>query len=147
LQADHHWPGLKAIGRIVHSRETPARTTTETAYYLLSSALSPDRLNEVVRSHWDVENRLHRRFNVVMNEDQVRTRLGNGPNNLAILRRMVLNLWQKDKAKGYLRGNSHAPNGIRAICQALSHSSEMQSPWPAAHVPFASIDICAMLAS
>ncbi len=35
-----------------------------------------------------------------MNEDQVRTRLGNGPNNLAILRRMVLNLWQKDKAKG-----------------------------------------------
>ncbi len=41
----------EAIGRIVHSRETPAETT-ETAYYLLSSALSPNRLNEVVRSHW-----------------------------------------------------------------------------------------------
>jgi predicted transposase YbfD/YdcC len=75
LQADHHWPGLKAIGRIVRSRETPAKTTTETAYYLLSSALSPDRFNEVVRSHWDVENRLHRRLDVVMNKDQVRTRL------------------------------------------------------------------------
>ncbi len=39
-----------------------------------------------------------------MNEDQDRTRLGNGPNNLAILQHMVLNLMQKDKAKGSLRG-------------------------------------------
>jgi len=37
-------------------------------------------------------------------EDQARTRLGNGPNNLAILRHMALNLMQKDKAKGSLRG-------------------------------------------
>jgi len=104
LQGNHQWPGLKAIGKVVRSRETPARTTTETAYYLLSSALSPDRFNEVVRSHWHVENRLHWRLDVVMNEDQDRTRLGNGPNNLATLRHMVLNLMQKDKAKGSLRG-------------------------------------------
>ena len=104
LQADHQWPGLKALGKVVRSRETPARTTTETAYYLLSSALSPDRFNEVVRSHWHVENRLHWRLDVVVNEDQDRTRLGNGPNNLATLRHMVLNLMQKDKAKGSLRG-------------------------------------------
>ena len=104
LQGDHQWPGLKALGKVVRSRETPAKTTTETAYYLLSSALSPERFNEVVRSHWDVENRLHWRLDVVMNEDQDRTRLGNGPNNLAILRHMALNLMQKDKAKGSLRG-------------------------------------------
>jgi len=36
-----------------------------------------------------------------MNEDQDRTRLGNGPNNLATLRHMVLNLTQ---AKGSRRG-------------------------------------------
>jgi len=62
------------------------------------------RPGKVVRSHWDVENRLHWRLDVVMNEDQDRTRLGNGPNNLATLRHMVLNLMQKDKAKGSLRG-------------------------------------------
>jgi len=104
LQADHRWPGLKAIGKVVRCRETEAKSTTETAYYVLSSALSPDRLNEVVRSHWGVENRLHWRLDVVMNEDQDRTRLGNGPNNLAVLRHMALNLMQKDKAKGSLRG-------------------------------------------
>jgi len=55
LQDDHRWPGLKAIGKVERSRETAAKTTTETAYYLLSTALSPNRFNEVVRSHWGIE--------------------------------------------------------------------------------------------
>ena len=104
LQQDHHWPGLAAIGKIVRTRETAAKTTTETAYYLLSMALSGERLNEVVRSHWGVENRLHWRLDVVMNEDQDRNRLGHGPHNLAVLRHMALNVMQKDPSKGSLRG-------------------------------------------
>jgi hypothetical protein len=79
--------------------KTPDKTTTETAYYLLSTALSPERFNEVVRQHWGVENRLHWRLDVVMTEDQDRTRLGNGPHNLAVLRHM-----QKEGPKGSLRG-------------------------------------------
>ena len=104
LQEAHQWPALTAIGKVVRIRETPAKTTTETAYYLLSVALSPDRLNEVVRQHWGVENRLHWRLDVTMNEDQDRTRLGNGPHNLAILRHMALNAMQKEGSKGSLRG-------------------------------------------
>ena len=104
LQDEHRWPGLAAIGKVERIRETPTKTTTETAYYLLSVALSPDRLNEVVREHWGVENRLHWRLDVVMNEDQDRTRLGDGPHNLAILRHMVLNAMQKEGSKGSLRG-------------------------------------------
>jgi len=104
LQDDHHWPGLAAIGKVVRSRETAGRTTTETAYYLLSCELSAERLNQVARSHWGVENRLHWRLDVVMNEDQDRTRLGNGPQNLAVLRHMALNVMHKDTSKGSLRG-------------------------------------------
>ena len=104
MQEDHNWPGLTAIGKVVRLRETATQTTTETAYYLLSTALSGERFNEVVRSHWGVENRLHWRLDVVMNEDQDRTRLGHGPNNLAILRHMALNVMQKDPTKGSLRG-------------------------------------------
>ena len=104
LQKEHQWPGLKAIGKVVRIRETPDKTTTETAYYLLSTALPPERFNEVVRQHWGVENRLHWRLDVVMNEDQDRTRLGNGPHNLAVLRHMALNAMQKEGSKGSLRG-------------------------------------------
>lgn len=51
LQADHHWPGLAGIGKVVRMRETSAKTTTETAYYLLSIDLSAQRFNDVARAH------------------------------------------------------------------------------------------------
>jgi predicted transposase YbfD/YdcC len=99
LQEIHQWPGLKAIGKITRTRETSAKTTTETAYYLLSMPLSPERFGEVVRAHWGVENRLHWVLDVVMNEDQARNRLDNGPQNLAVLRHMALNLITNEKSK------------------------------------------------
>lgn len=104
LQEDHHWPGLKAIGKVERIRETADKTSRETAYYLLSTALTGERFLEVVRAHWGVENQLHWRLDVVMNEDQQRARLDNGPNNLAVLRHMALNVIQKESSKGSLRG-------------------------------------------
>jgi predicted transposase YbfD/YdcC len=104
LQADHHWPGLAAIGKVKRIRETADKTTTETAYYLLTTALSAERFNEVAREHWGVENRLHWRLDVVMNEDQARARLDNGPHNMAVLRHMAINVMQKNGDKDALRG-------------------------------------------
>ena len=103
LQDDHQWPGLTAIAKVERTRETRTKTTTETAYYLLSAPLPPERCNEVVRSHWGIENRLHWRLDVTMNEDQDRTRLDNAPHNLAVLRHMAMNVMQKDKTKGSMR--------------------------------------------
>jgi predicted transposase YbfD/YdcC len=107
LQKHFQWPGLAAVGRVVRTRRTmagaTARTTTETAHYLLSTPLSAERLGQTVRSHWGVENRLHWVLNVVMNEDQGRSRLDNSPYNLAILRHMALNLMQKDRSNASLR--------------------------------------------
>ena len=104
LQEDHRWPGLVAIAKIDRTREIKGEARSETAYYLLSTPLSAERLNEVARSHWGVENSLHWRLDVVMNEDQMRNRLDNGPYNLAILRHMAINVMQKEGSKGSLRG-------------------------------------------
>lgn len=104
LRKQHQWPGLKAIGKVVRVRETADKTTAETAYYLLSRVLSPERFKQVVRQHWGIENSLHWRLDVVMNEDQDRTRMGHGPHNLAVLRHMAINAMQKEGSKGSLRG-------------------------------------------
>jgi len=96
--------GLAAVGKIERIRETAGKTTFESAYYLLSAPLTPERFNEVVRAHWGVENRLHWRLDVVMNEDQDRSRLENGPHNHAVLRHMAMNVMQKDGQKESLRG-------------------------------------------
>jgi hypothetical protein len=72
-------------------------------------APSPERFNKVVRSHWGVENRPHWRLDAVMNEDQDRSRLKNGPHNLAVLRNMALN----GMAKGLYEANSKEQIGMR----------------------------------
>lgn len=99
LQDDHQWPGLAAIGKIHRVRETKTKTTTETAYYLLSTPMTAERFAQVVRAHWGVENSLHWVLDVTMNEDQARNRLDNGPNNLAVLRHMALNILNAKKSK------------------------------------------------
>ncbi len=99
LQNHHQWPGLAAIGKIVRSREIKSKTTTETSYYLLSAAMTPERFGEVVRAHWGVENRLHWVLEVTMNEDQARNRLNNGPNNLAVMHNMALNILNVEKSR------------------------------------------------
>ena len=103
LQEVHDWPGLNAIGKVIRTRETSAKVTTETAYYLLSTPFSAERFGHVARSHWAVENSLHWCLDVIMNEDNARNRLDNGPYNLAILRHMALNLIRKEPSKGSLR--------------------------------------------
>jgi predicted transposase YbfD/YdcC len=108
LVETHAWPGLAAVGRIVRERESmrkgEARTTVETSYFLLSEKLSPARFAEVVRAHWGIENRLHWVLDVTMNEDKARNRLDNGPENIAVLRHMALNIIEKDASTGSKRG-------------------------------------------
>jgi len=104
LQHHHKWPGLVCIGKVTRTRETVAKTEIETAYYLLSATMTPERFNAVVRSHWGIENRLHWRLDVIMNEDQDRNRMDNSPYNFAILRHMAMNVMQKEGSKGSLRG-------------------------------------------
>jgi hypothetical protein len=51
-----------------------------------------------------VQNQLYWRLDVVMNKDQDRTRMGNGPHNLAVLRHMALNAMLKEGPKCSTRG-------------------------------------------
>ena len=58
-----------------------------------------------VRSHWEVENRLHWCLDVCLNDDQSRARVKNSAQNLATIRRMVLNILRLDKSrKGGIKG-------------------------------------------
>ena len=104
LQAHHAWPGLRAVGKVTAARETPAKTSIETRYFLLSQTLTPERFLAIVRAHWGIENGLHWVLDVTMNEDQMRNRKDNGPENLALLRRLALNLAALEPSKDSMRG-------------------------------------------
>ena len=103
VQEQHDWPGLAALGKITRTREVRGATSTETAYYVLSAPLSAERFGQVVRQHWGIENQLHWVLDVTMNEDQARHRKDHGPENLALLRRLALNVARLEPSKGSVK--------------------------------------------
>ena len=87
------FPGLKAIGRIEAERTTSdGQLATSIRYVALSRLMSPAKLAQVVRAHWTIENQLHWTLDVVFDEDDARTRKDNGPQNLAVIRRLAQNI-------------------------------------------------------
>jgi predicted transposase YbfD/YdcC len=52
-----------------------------------------------VRRHWGIENKVHWTMDVCFREDQSRARTGYAAENLATLRRLALNLLQREKTK------------------------------------------------
>jgi predicted transposase YbfD/YdcC len=87
------FPGLKAVGRIEAERTaTDGRLQTAVRYVAVSKLFSPAKLAQVVRDHWSIENRLHWTLDVVFDEDDARTRKDNGPENLAVIRRLAHNI-------------------------------------------------------
>jgi predicted transposase YbfD/YdcC len=83
------FPGLKAFAMI---RSKRGKDKTVERYYLMSRHYPPAQLLAIVREHWGIENRLHWTLDVVLDEDLARNRKDNAPANLAILRRLALNI-------------------------------------------------------
>ncbi len=85
-------PALATIGRVVATVERDGRTSTSTRYYLSSARLSAAAFAKAVRGHWAIENSLHWVLYTTFQEDAVRTRKDHGPENLAIIRKLALNV-------------------------------------------------------
>lgn len=97
----HAWPGLVSIGIAESTRQIGEKTSTETRYYLTAIPVGPAnsarRFARAVRYHWGIENSLHWSLDVSFNEDDCRVRKDNGPQNLAALRHVSLNLLKRDR--------------------------------------------------
>lgn len=103
LRREHGFPGLVAIAKVEATREVADRTSTAVRYFLLSTVMTAERLLQVVRAHWTIENSLHWVLDVVMDEDHARNRRDHGPENLALIRRFALNLLRTNPDKGSVR--------------------------------------------
>ena len=112
LQDLHRWPGLEAVGKVEAARETEGRTQTETRYCIMSRKMSSEELLKAVRNHWAIENSLHWVLDVQMGEDDLRNRMGHGPENLAAVRKIAPDIIRLMDDK--LSGQSHFKVSRRA---------------------------------
>lgn len=87
-----HFPHLAMIGMVETWVERAGTLTRERRYYLASAKLDAKTFAAAVRAHWHVENRLHWVLDVVFHDDLVRLRTGFGPQNMAVVRHMAMNL-------------------------------------------------------
>lgn len=98
------FPGLAAVAR-VETRCVRAGSPEPAIvrFFLLSTVLSPERMIDVARSHWTIENQLHWVLDVTLLEDAARARKDHAPQNLAVVRKMALNTLRQNPDKGSLK--------------------------------------------
>jgi len=97
------FPGLRAIAVVEAEVERNGSTSLERRYFLSSMPLDAKLFAYAVRCHWHVENRLHWVLDVVFHEDLSRLRSGAGPQNMATVRHMAVNLLRGPKDKHSLK--------------------------------------------
>ncbi len=89
------WPYLAQAFQVERMRKHGRRTSREVRYGITSApswALSPSALLGAVRGHWQIENGLHYRRDVSLDEDASLVRVGQAPHVLATLNNFVCGL-------------------------------------------------------
>jgi predicted transposase YbfD/YdcC len=93
------WRDLRSVGYVLSVVQREGRETVEVRYFISSLKPNAKLLAKAVRGHWGIENSQHWVLDVVFQEDQSRARLGNAAENLALLRRLAMNLMEKEGTK------------------------------------------------
>jgi len=99
------FPGIAAVARVETHRKTVNGTEPAIIrWFLLSTLLPPERVLDIARTHWTIENQLHWVLDVDLAEDAARSRKDHAPQNLALIRKLALNLLRQHPDKGSIKG-------------------------------------------
>ncbi len=115
------WPQVGQVCRIERKVTRKGQTSHEIRYAVTSlgpAAAGPDRLQQLWRGHWSIENRLHWERDVVLGEDGSQVRKGSAPQAMAALRNLMLGLLRLagvENVAATLRRNARHPDKALAI--------------------------------
>jgi predicted transposase YbfD/YdcC len=93
LPQKNKWKNLKSIIMVKRQRLLPDQEpTNEKRYYISSLPAVALKIAIAIRKHWGIENNLHRQLDVNFAEDNSVVNTGHAAENLAIFRRLALNI-------------------------------------------------------
>jgi predicted transposase YbfD/YdcC len=86
------WEKLKGLIEEISEREEKGKISKEHRYYITSLDANGERFGKIIKSHWRIENNLHRQLDVNFVEDASVVNTGYAAENLATFRRLALNM-------------------------------------------------------
>ena len=100
LEPLYEWPDLRTLLAVetIRSVNGTDKIETEIRYFLTSCDDDPAVLAQAIRRHWSIENALHWVLDVSFREDDSRVRHRTAARNLALLRKIALNLVAGDRS-------------------------------------------------
>jgi predicted transposase YbfD/YdcC len=91
------WAKLNVIGMCQSIRtEADGKSSFEVRYFIGSKRAKARYYGKALRGHWRVENNLHWQLDVTFREDESRVRQRTAATNLAVVRRLALNLTKQE---------------------------------------------------
>src|SRR4051812_27582719 len=99
LKALDAWPELRTVLAVetIRGVNGSSKVEAEIRYFLSSCRDDPTVLVQAIRRHWTIENGLHWVLDVTFREDDSRVRNRTAARNLAILRKIAINLMGRDR--------------------------------------------------
>lgn len=109
------WKGLQAVIELETKKTKEEEFSIETRYYLTSLDPDLDVVMKIIRSHWGIENILHRSLDVFFKEDACQVREKIGAENLSMLRKLAGSILQRIDPQKTLKSKMKAMLGSRAF--------------------------------
>lgn len=99
------WQKLKSIAMIksIRVNKKTGAQSSDTRYYISSLPAKAQVMQQLARAHWSIENSLHWCLDVAFKEDSCRVRTNHGAENLAIIRKMAMNMLRNSNEKASLK--------------------------------------------
>jgi predicted transposase YbfD/YdcC len=112
LASYSQWPALWQVFQVERERTNALGETQREVQYGITSLspaqASPQRLLQLVRDHWGIENGLHYRRDRTFDEDRSQLRMGHAPQVLALLNNTAISLFAR-------RGETNLPHAQRTF--------------------------------
>ncbi len=98
------WQEVQQICKIERTRFICATKKEQKGVFYFMTSLSqtqanPQKLMDLIRKHWSIENHLHWQKDNLLDEDKSTTRTKYGPQNLSLIRSFVLFILKKNNLK------------------------------------------------
>lgn len=97
----HQWKEMKSVVKLTTktTRVINNKISSQDRYYISSLKQTPEKFNELIPKHWQIENNLHWTLDVQFNDDLSRISNENADQNFSLVRKIALNIINQTKTK------------------------------------------------